>query len=566
MIVRIDDNKWIYLDQLTTGAEESVVQHFSVRNPRAYFIDTGSGWDGWYRKYNTRHQRLARPLLKELIICCKNHNIPLEIDDRRGAPTYPNPIKEHITEDFIDGIKLEAHQIRGMHAAIDQEVGLFSMETGGGKTEIMCGIFKMFRCPTLIITEQLVVLEQIVDRLKLRNVVHNDDIGKFCHGETLDNNLVMVGSIQSLNSPSAPSKKPKPCTSAQAIREGIKLAKKKELPDVFPDKLITLLEENPDGIKHMDGKYMQALVNHVSRMFWENSKHWYKVRKKKSAELQDMARKADLLMVDECDKATSPHYKSLFDKIFIGRRRYGFSATPFEKSEPHKSLLLKERLGSIIASAGRKELEAIGRIIPIKYVMLAFGEDGDKQDATMLDVAEREILIENPEFHQLVLTCTETFSGKHMILVDTGAIEELGHFLEDVIPSSKFIYGKTSKSKRRQAIKDFEEGNLRCLIGGKILKRGLDLKGGTDNLILIGGGKKVGNLDQMLGRSKRINERGYARVIGFFILNNKYMYGHSRAQLKAIVGMGYKTTVLVGGQELDGAKLIRSRFRLPKRN
>lgn len=566
MIANIRDNIWIYLDQVTQGVEEVLVKEFSAKHPRSYYIDTRGSWDGVYRRYSVAKQRLALPFKLELIEVCKKHKIPLEINDERLAPKYPSPNIQHITEDFIEGIKLESWQIKALHAACKHEIGIIDSVTGSGKTEIACGIVKMYRCPTLIITEQIVVLEQIVDRLKLRNVVHNDDIGQFCHGKMPNGNIVLVGSIQSINTPKPPPRKPKKPTVAQAKREGIKLAEAKELPNYFPKKLKESLYENPSAVKKLDGRYLDALVSYVGKLFHERLKHWYKVRKKNSDVIQEAASKCDLLIVDECDKAVSDAYKKLFTKIFKGRRRYGFSGTPFNSAKPHLNLFLRERLGNIISKADRKEVTKAGRIIPIKYIMIAYGQDGDKQDSTALDIAEREYMIEDPKFHNTILKLVSSFpNDRTLILVDTLSIQELGHSLEGLIPNSEFIYGKTSKPKRRKVLKAFEDGEISTLIGGKILKRGLDLKGGVDNLILCGGGKDVTNIDQIIGRAVRKNERGYARVFDFLFLNNKYFYRHSRSRLKAVVDMGYETKVIVSGREIDGEKFVKSRFRIPKK-
>lgn len=565
MIAYIRDNKWIHLDQLTQGAEEDIINHFSVRSPRARFIDTRAGWDGWYRRYQVSKQRLALPYLDELKKCCDKNGIPLEICDERGAPKYPSPRKEDITEDFIDGIKLEGFQVEALHAACDNPIGIIHWTTGSGKTEAMCGIVKMFRCPTVIVTEQIVVLEQVVERLKLRNVVHNDDVGLFCHGNQPDGNLVIVGSIQSLLTPKE--RKLKPTTKEQAIREGTALAKKRELPDNFPEELREALYQNPDGIAKLTGNFLKAMISHTTKLRKERAYSWYRARMKNSRINQDMVKKCDLLMVDECDRSVSDMYRPLYQYLFNGYRRYGFSGTPEDKDKPVEALFLRERLGSVIASVDREVVTGLGRIIPIRYVMLAYGEDGDKHDAMAYDIAEKEIICENTDFHDKVAEIVAKFpDDKTLVLLDTSAIEIFGKMLEQVIPNSKFIWGKTSKTERRKHLKKFEDGELKCLIGGKIIKRGLDLKGGAHNLIICGGGSKVSNYDQMIGRALRINDRRYARVFGFLFLNNKYLYKHSRAQLKAVAEMGYSCQVVVAGQVLDGKKFIKSRFRIPRRS
>jgi superfamily II DNA or RNA helicase len=303
-----------------------------------------------------------------------------------------------------------------------------------------------------------------------------------------------------------------------------------------------------------------------SETAFEKKKKAYNKRKKRAKQFQTIVKHADLLMVDECDKATmNKQYRNLFRFHFKGRRRFGFSGTPFDDKKPVDNLTLKEHLGSIISETSRRELETIGRIIPIKFYMFVYGEDGNAQDKTAFDIAEREIVVENEDFHTKVLKITQAFPDDGtLILLDTNNIEELGLNLEALIPNSAFIYGKTSKSRRKECITAFEKRSLGCLIGGKIIKRGLDLRGGVENLIIIGGGKLWSEFDQKLGRAVRNNSRGWARVFGFIFLNNFYLYRHGREQLKALLSLGYQSKIVFKHKTIDGSTYVKSRFRRPR--
>lgn len=585
MLAIISDNKHIQLDQVA-GAEEVLIRWFSVRDPRAHYMqgpagDIGNAWDGWYRRYHTRYQRLALPFLEELKRCCTHFNIPLEVIDKRPAPIYPAPQPDQITNTLIEGITLEDYQVRAMKAACDYEVGLFSAKTGAGKTELMCGLIKMFRCPTLVLTDQIVVLNQIVERLRIRKVVHRDDIGMFCFGKMPDDNLVIVGSIQSVSTPSKPEKEKTRLTGKQILNRCMKWIEAeqerqadghepfsdeqrhllKALPHTVADSLIN----NPEEVSNLPDEHINQLVDYCNGLEWERRRKWYASRIKKAKAIQEFVRRCDMCLVDEADLATTQQYARLFKHYFNGRRRYGFSGTPFDKQKPVQNLMLKEHLGSIIASADRDEVEQAGRIVPITFFMIAVGLDGNKEDKRAYDIAMKEEIINNEKFHKLVAKLVAQYPDDGtLILVDTSPIEPLGKALEDIIPGAKFIYGKTKNKQRDGMIKKFESRELKCLIGSKILKRGFDLKGGCENLIIIGGGGKWSDFNQKVGRAVRLNKRGKARVFGFFFLNNKYLYTHSRENLKAVVSMGYKAKVLIRKVAIDGEKFITSRFRIPK--
>jgi superfamily II DNA or RNA helicase len=501
MLATIRDNQWIYVKQVVGEVESLLVDHFSVKHKRAQFIDVEQQhWDGWYRKYDQAKQRLALPLLQELKDFAAKHDVPLEIQDLRDPPEI-KPDKSAVKADMLGGIILQDHQIRAINAACDNPIGLISAVTGAGKTEIMAGIVKAYSCPTVIMADQRVVIEQIKQRLELRDIV--DEVGLFYGGETPSGQMVVVGSIASLTSP-------------------------------------------PSSMAQKDLKR-------------------FKKRKENAEKFQEIVRNAGLLLVDEADKATDKRYRKLFKNYFQGRYKYGFSGTCFDPEKPVEALVLKENLGSIIIDITRRELEEAGRIIPIKGYMIAVGADGDKYDRTIYDVAEKECMIENREFHQTVKSIVDGFpNDRTLILVDTNNVELLGVALENTIPGSKFIYGKTSKTVRQRAIKDFEEGTCRVLIGGRILKRGLDLKGGVDNVIVCGNGKLTSDFDQKVGRAVRQNAKGWARLFFFLHLNNYYLYKHSKIQLQNVLGMGYGVQVVVNGHQIEGSKFVSSKFKIPK--
>ena len=270
------------------------------------------------------------------------------------------------------------------------------------------------------------------------------------------------------------------------------------------------------------------------------------------------------MIVDECDKATSKTFKKLFRFWFKGRRRYGFSGTMYDPEKPVENLVLKEHLGSVLFKETRKNLEAINRIIPVEYRSVAFGDPRRKHDNETLDIAEKEHLIENPAFHALVAKLADYEVNRgHGVLILVEKVD-LGEALKRAIPGSDFIYGETPKVKRREIISNFESRKIKVLIGGKIVKRGLDLKGGCESMIIATGGKLWSDFDQKIGRAVRLNKRGKSTIYDFYFMCNKYLYTHSRRRIQNIVAMGYNSVLLFPGGAMDAAKLISSKWRVPK--
>ncbi|MDP6583259.1 MAG: DEAD/DEAH box helicase family protein, partial [Anaerolineales bacterium] len=273
MLARVVDNKWINIEQISVPEEDILDKAFSVKHPRAQYIDTSNGFfDGVYHKYNKFHHRLARPLWRELQAVCKIHGLPLGYADDRPPPKYPVPELNMITKDMLSGVTLYDYQVDAIKSICRNEVGIISLVTGGGKTEIMAGIAKALDCPTVILCEMTVVVDQIKERLELRKIV--EEVGMFYAGKRPNGQRIIVGSFQSLIIPSAPKKT------------------KRDTPESYARKI-----------------------------------KGFKTRRKNARKLRDIIGKCDLLLVDECDSASSKKWKQLFWHWFKGRRRYGFSGT-----------------------------------------------------------------------------------------------------------------------------------------------------------------------------------------------------------------------------------------------
>ena len=522
----IEDNRWIWFDNISDAEDEVLWIEFSVQNPGVYIDPNQRGnWDGIYRKYNRAKKRMARPLLSYLRSVCKKHDLPLVVVDNRPKWDYKPMRLEEITPDFLPGITLDPHQIRGIQAACRVECGLADVPTGGGKGEIIAGICKAISCPTVVIADQRIVVDQLKSRLELRDVA--DDIGMFYAGAKPNGELIVVGTIQSLTPPTKPPTIPE--------------RKEKDTDKIYTKKLEK----------------------------WESTFKGYKTRRENSKKLQKYIKNAEMILIDECDKATSDPFKTLFRYWFRGRRRYGFSGTIYQAcldEKPVSSMVMQEHLGSVIVKETRAELQKIGRIIPVDYYMLAFGLEGSPDNASAYDIAYDDWMVNNLKFHKLIAHLCKKYRGDGtLILVDREILgKNLEQAIRDVGLSAHFIYGKTSKRSRDEKLRGFENRDFDVLIGGKIINRGLDLAGGCENLIIATGGKLQSEFIQKVGRAVRQNKRGRSRIFDFYFRCNKYLYSHSRARLKAIIAAGYDTTIIFPGGNIDGESLVKSRFRLRK--
>lgn len=523
----IEDNQWIYFENITDAEDNILWEEFSVVRPGTYIDPNQRGnWDGIYRKYNRGKQRMARPFLSMLRGVCKKRDLPLSVVDKRDPWPYKILSPDQIGTDFLPGITLEDYQVKCIQKATQVECGVVDIPTGGGKGELIAGFCKAIECPTLILADQRVVIDQLKSRLELRDVA--EEVGLFYAGKRPSGQLIVVGSIQSLTPPSKP-------------------------PDV-PSRKPTESDEE-----------FLARMNR-----WDKSFKAYKTRRANAKALQQYVKKAQMLIVDECDKAVSDPWKNLFRHYFQGRRRYGFSGTPYDPEKPVEAVVMQEHLGSVIFQETRANLTKLGRIIPCEYFMLAYGLDGSVTEASAYDIAYNEHITESPTFHHMVAKLCKKSKREEgdgtLILVDR---EALGWKLEEAIRAlgmtAHFIFGKTPQRKRDATLRAFERREFDVLIGGKIINRGLDLKGGCETLIIATGGKLQSDFIQKIGRALRHNRRGKSRIFDYFFRCNRYLYAHSKARLKAMIRAGYRTTVVFPGGGVDGTELLKSRFQLKRK-
>lgn len=523
MIARIVDNKYVYLYNVTDAEDQIIWDEFSVSKPNQYIdVSMYDSWDGVYRKYNRAKKRIARPLLQYLIDVCKKRRLPITVEDAREEWEHKIVAVDEIDEDFLSGLKLESYQIAAIQRCVENECGIIDVPTGGGKGELICGVCKAISCPTIILADQKIVVDQLKKRLELRDVA--SEVGLFYAGKRPNGQAIVVGLIQSLNAPREP-----------------------KLPDRTD--------------KDTDSTYRKKLNRYDSAV------KAYKTRTKNVKILIEYIKRAEMIIVDECDKASSESFKHLFRHYFKGRRRYGMSGTPFDPDKPVEEMVLKEHLGSIIYKESRKNVLEKGRIVPITYNMLAFGLDGSPSEGSAYDIAYTEHVIENVKFHKLITAlCKKHDDVGKLILVDRKA---LGCALSDMLNQNGmeavFIHGDTPVKERNKALERFERREFSVLIGGKIINRGLDLAGGSEVLIIAGSNKQQSDLIQKVGRALRRNARGRSTVYDFFFRCNRYLYDHAKRKLQIMVKEDFDTRVIFPGGTVDGRELVNRKFRVDKK-
>jgi len=524
MQIQIVNNNYIYFNNITDEHNSILFNEMTFVDPNAKYMNQNRPWQGKFRKYDLINKKCLLTFLPRIVHICKKNNIPFVIEDLRDKWNYYIVESELINENYLPGIKLEDYQIAAIKKALQIEFGIYKAVTGSGKTEMIAGICKSINCPTVILADMTVVVSQLKERLQLRNVA--EEIGLFFAGEKPNGEMIVVGSVQSLAAPSEVGPSP-------------------SIVD-FPD----------------EKKYEKAVQK------WQQKRDAYNTRKRNYRFLIEYIKKAEMLIVDECDRSASDTYKKVIRTHFKGRRKYGFSATPYDDSKPIKNINIEENFGPIVFEMNRTEIEDRGRIIPCKYRSIVYEDPMyDLHNKITLDEATNMFMVNNNRFHDIIFGICNVHKGeRNMILTERIPLgENLLARAQELGLNARFIYGLTSKTERDKIINEFSKGQLDVLIGGKIINRGLDIKGGVDNLIIATGGKLRSDFLQKIGRALRVNNRGFSYVYDFLFRCNHYLYEHSKARLLTIIDAGYESKVLFGYTNLDGKELVRRNFKSPSR-
>ena len=147
------------------------------------------------------------------------------------------------------------------------------------------------------------------------------------------------------------------------------------------------------------------------------------------------------------------------------------------------------------------------------YGIVHYKDVFDKSGMTISFAKLMNEICSDEDRNKLIIDCVNNSKGSSLILSDR--VSQL-EYLQKYIPNSVVITGTTKKSVRQQALKDVEEGRVRCLIASyKIAKEGLDLPI-LENLFLASPIKDDAIVVQSIGRIQRIcGDKSIANVYDF---------------------------------------------------
>ncbi len=224
-----------------------------------------------------------------------------------------------------------------------------------------------------------------------------------------------------------------------------------------------------------------------------------------------------LLIFDECHHVACATIEEIcYVKVPKAFYRYGFTATPYRADGA--DLAIEAAVFPVIDSYPIQEGIRDGHLAKPHFVMVQYGEstsDYGKDDR--LKQFQNHV-IRNSFLNKIVVEQATTVLalGKQVLILVKE--KEHGHILAELLRDSVFVRTKETaedleKMKKlgvtvapftdpSDAVKEFNKGNLRCLIGTSVIGEGTDILP-VDVLFLLTGGSSRGNLMQNVGRGLR---------------------------------------------------------------
>jgi len=250
-------------------------------------------------------------------------------------------------------------------------------------------------------------------------------------------------------------------------------------------------------------------------------------------EIKNLIESAKGIIIDESQHAASETVQAISDHAYNAYYRFGLSATVFR--DKGDDLLIKACFGKMLVNITASELIEKGYLVqPTIYIIPVKNMWGAVAGHTYSEVYKKAISENALRNKWIADIATKMYEKNRNVLVLVKNIDH-GKLLENLIPHSTFIYGKTSKKKRKEYLESMRNKEKRITIGSVIYDEGINVKA-LDCLICAGSGKSVTRALQRIGRVIRTyKEDGYEKkdaIVIDFLDYCKYLLSHSKKRIK----------------------------------
>lgn len=259
------------------------------------------------------------------------------------------------------------------------------------------------------------------------------------------------------------------------------------------------------------------------------------------AELKQLLKETNLIIVDECHHGQSQQIRAILNHAPAASYRLGLSARPFYAYSTNLQEMTAEDaivlacLGPIVHYETTSELINQGQLAKPQVLLIPIFHPL----ASELDwPAARKHLFTNKSLLETTaaLTKAAAAAGQTTQIIAGGSrafSQQLYTTLISTGINTIELNGSIDKNIRQQAKLDLNTNQLQAVVTTTVWDEGVDIPN-LRQLILGYGGKSLLKLDQRIGRSLRKKQHGQnaAVVVEFISYGNDHLYKHSLTRLK----------------------------------
>lgn len=295
---------------------------------------------------------------------------------------------------------------------------------------------------------------------------------------------------------------------------------------------------------------------HAANVQWQAA---YLDLRVKCAQAQTDWSDRDVLVIDECHRATAPLWSNQIRSC--PNALWGFTATPEDEHSPWRTAELLRMFGDEMYVVEREHVAS--RIAPAKVRFIEAFDDGLPErmdDLIASEYARRsrywggdtgqlwsivawqtvvEFGIAGNKLRNEAAVALAQLHSKDQVLMLVNSVEH-GKFLASRIPSAVACSSKMGAKARRNALAGFTAGTVRCLIATSLADEGLDLPN-ANVLVLVSGGRSRAKTEQRTGRVlRRFVGKSHGLIYDFADSAHGLMRKHSEARAALYRDLGYE--------------------------
>ena len=243
--------------------------------------------------------------------------------------------------------------------------------------------------------------------------------------------------------------------------------------------------------------------------------------------IKQAVHEAKILILDECHHAVAEQFPNVLKHFSSLNYQIGLSATPKPSNVP--ALQAEALLGAIVYKVSYAKLVEQKRLaqpivciydLPLEWYASFLSEFADVYDANIVGNTQRNLFIAH--------LAKKVLSKGKSVYINVSRLAH-GPILQELIPSSVFIYGDMKAEARQQIFQSLRNKELRCVVA-TVGKEGMNVPS-LDVVINAEGQSGIVPTKQKM-RSLTACEGKKVGVIIDFMDRGKFLKAHSKSRLK----------------------------------